>query len=182
MRTVADIFNVSVGFVHHVVDLHRKYGQITDPYAQPRHGHRILTIADEDYIHALIEARPSIYLDKIQEKLLTEHGVDISLATISRTLARMRYSKKSLSRRAAERNEELRTLWELEVAELDNPDFFVFVDESPLTIGLSSTPVDGLLLGAVQHLVAPSSVGSTTLSFQHCPQTASSRWIFLRAL
>ena len=38
--------------------------------------------------------------------------------------------KKSLSRRAAERNEELRTLWELEVAELDNPDLFVFVDKS----------------------------------------------------
>lgn len=130
MRTVADTFNVSVGFVHHVVDLHRKYGQITDPYAQPRRGHRILTLADEDYIRTLVEARPSIYLDEIQEELLTERGAGASLATISRTLTRMQCSKKSLSRRAAERNEELRTLWELEVAELDDPDFFVFVDES----------------------------------------------------
>ena len=34
MRSVTEIFNVSVGFVHYVVDPHRKYGQlVTDPYA-----------------------------------------------------------------------------------------------------------------------------------------------------
>ena len=130
MREVADVFNVSAGFVHHVVDLHRKYGQVTDPYAQPRRGHRVLTFADEDYIRALIEARPSIYLDEIREALFTERGVYVSLPTISRTLARMQCSKKSLSRRAAERNERLRILWELEISELDDPNLFVFIDES----------------------------------------------------
>ena len=110
MRTVADIFNVSVGLVHRVVNLHGRYGQVTDPYAQPRCRHRILTFADEDYIRTLIEARSSIYLDEIQGELLAEHGVHVSLATISRALTPMQCSKKSLSRRAAENNEELRTL------------------------------------------------------------------------
>ncbi|KAF9779668.1 Homeodomain-like protein, partial [Thelephora terrestris] len=72
MRAVADTFNVSVGFVHHIVDLHRKHGQVTDPYAEPRRGHRILTAEDEDYIRALIETRPSLYLDEIQEGLFAE--------------------------------------------------------------------------------------------------------------
>ena len=36
-------------------------------YAQPRRGHRILTLADEDCIRTLIEARPSVCLDEIQE-------------------------------------------------------------------------------------------------------------------
>ena len=130
MRTVADIFNVSVGFVHHVVDLHRTYGQVTNPYTKPRNGHRLLTFADENYIRILIEARPSIYLDEIQEGLLLERRVQVSIATISRTLTRMRISKKSLSRRAAECNEQLRILWELEVADLEDPDLFVFIDES----------------------------------------------------
>jgi len=124
------MFSVSVGIVHHFVDLYKTYGQVTDPCAQPRRGQRILTSADESYIRTLIEARPSIYLDEIQEKLVTECGVRVSLATVSRTLARMHCSKKSLSRRASERNEELRTLWELELAEYDNPDLFVFIDES----------------------------------------------------
>ena len=130
MREVADIFNVSPTFVHCVVDLHRKHGQVTDPYAQPRRGHRVLTLADEDYIRSLIEARPSIYLDEIQEGLLTQREVYVSIPTVSRTLARMGCSKRSLSRKAAERSERLRALWELEIAELDDPDLFVFIDES----------------------------------------------------
>jgi len=52
-----------------------------------------------------------------------------SLTTISRTLTRVQISKRSLSRAAAERKE-LRALWELEVAQLGDPDLFVFVDES----------------------------------------------------
>ena len=130
MRTVAETFNVSLGFVHHVVDLHRRYGQVTDPYATPRRGRRILTAADEDYIRTLTRARPSIYLDEIQQELEFACGVFVSIATISRALARMQISKKSLSRSAAERNEELRTLWELEVSRLNDPDLFVFIDES----------------------------------------------------
>ena len=54
MRIVAEIFNVSVGFVYYAVDPHRKYGQVTDPYAQ--------TSADEDYIRTLTEATSSIYI------------------------------------------------------------------------------------------------------------------------
>ena len=107
MRTVADIFNVSVGFVHHVVDLHRTHGQVTDPYIKPRNRHRLLTFADEDYIRILIEARPSIYLDEIQEGLLFERRVQVSITTILRTITRMQISKKSLSRRATEHNEQL---------------------------------------------------------------------------
>ena len=132
MREVANTFNISLGFVHHVVDLHRKYGQVTDPYTWSQRGHRILTFADEDYIRTLIERRPSIYLDEIQEKLLTKQEVYVSLATISQTLVWMQCSKKSLSCRAVERNEGLRNLWELEVAEFDDPEFFVFIDESAI--------------------------------------------------
>jgi len=46
----------------------------------------------------------------------------VSLAIISWTLARTKRSKKSLSYRATERNQELQTLWELEVVELNNLD------------------------------------------------------------
>jgi len=130
MRTVAEIYQVSLGFVHRVVDLYRGCGQVVDPYAAPRRGHRILAAEDEDYIRSLIRVQPSIYLDEIQQELQSACGVFVSLATISRTLARMQISKKSLSRRAAERNEELRTLWELELTQFDDPGLFVFIDES----------------------------------------------------
>ena len=44
----------------------------------------------------------------------------------------MQCSKKFLSHRVVERNEGLQNLWELEVAEFDDPDFFVFIDESAI--------------------------------------------------
>ena len=130
MGTVAETSRVSLGFVHHVVDLYQRYGQITDPYATPRHGRHIVTTADEGYICALIRASPSIHLDEIQQELDSAHGVFASFSTISRTLARMQISKKSLSRNAVERNEELRTLWELELSQLRDSDLFVFIDGS----------------------------------------------------
>ena len=130
MRSVAETFDISLGLVHHIVNLYERYGQATDPHATPRCGRRIITAADEDFIRDLVRARPSIYLDEIQQELESAHGLFVSIATISRALARMEISKKSLSRRASERNEELRTLWEVELAWLDNPDLFVFIDES----------------------------------------------------
>lgn len=83
------------------------YSQVTDPYAQPLYGHTILTLADEEYIRTPTGARPSICLDEIQEELPTECGMYISLAATSQTLTWMNCSKKSLSCRAAERDEGL---------------------------------------------------------------------------
>lgn len=38
---------------------------------------------------ALIDHTPDIYLDEIQEALFIQHDIDISLATICRTLHRL---------------------------------------------------------------------------------------------
>ena len=130
MRSVAETFEVSLGLVHNVVNLHQMHGQVADPFAPPHCGHRILTTVDENYIRSLVKMHPSIYLDEIQQQLGSACGVFVLLAMVSCTLARMQISKKSLSRRAMERNEELRTLWELGLAQLDDPNFFVFIDKS----------------------------------------------------
>jgi len=42
----------------------------------------------------------------------------------------MQISKKSLPHSAAECNKELWTLWEIELAQLDDPDLFIFINES----------------------------------------------------
>ena len=74
MRMVAETFKVSVGFVHRVVDLYRRYGQVTNPDVTPCRGRHILTTADEDYIRSLVRVWPSIYLDGIQQELHQQHG------------------------------------------------------------------------------------------------------------
>jgi transposase len=46
---------------------------------------------------ALIEHSPDIYLDEIQEQLLDQHNIKISLDSISRTLKRLGLSSKKVS-------------------------------------------------------------------------------------
>ena len=46
---------------------------------------------------ALIERSPDIYLDEIQEELYEKNNIDVSLATIWRTLRRLGMSSKCVS-------------------------------------------------------------------------------------
>ena len=75
-----------------------------------------MTTADEDSIRSLVRVRPSVHLSGVRQELESVYGLFVSIVTGSRTLARMGVSEKSLSHRVAERNEELQTLWEPELA------------------------------------------------------------------
>lgn len=49
--TVAGAFETaSLGFAHHVVDLYRRCGQVTDPCTTPCRKRRVLAATDEAYI------------------------------------------------------------------------------------------------------------------------------------
>jgi transposase len=51
---------------------------------------------------ALLEHSPDMYLDEIQEQLGDMHGIDVSLATVCRTLKRLGYSNKKVCSGALE--------------------------------------------------------------------------------
>ena len=83
---IARLASCSESTVYDVLRLHREYGQVTNPYAHPRGHPRILQMADIEYIHSLVLANPSLYLDELQEQLLSVRDVDVSLSTISCTI------------------------------------------------------------------------------------------------
>ena len=58
-----------------------------------------------NYIATLIDACPKIYLDEIQEQLLTAQGVLVSVSTLSCTLHHMALTNKQVANAALERNE-----------------------------------------------------------------------------
>ena len=118
--------------MHFAVDLHRKSGQVTDPYAPLRVDHRILTTADEDYIHTLIEATPWM---KSGTSCFRTRGVRIPCHDLADPCPNANFEK-SLSWRAAERNERLR--WESEIAELEDPTSSFSLMRLPSTTRLSS--------------------------------------------
>ena len=145
MREIADLFDLSLGTVHNIVARHQQseLGRVTVSHTPgPPGRRRAINKIDTLFIQELIEARPSIYLDELQYKLAVARDIHVSIATISRTLSRMGLTRKAVSRRASERNDSVRVLWEFQMAQYTNPDMFVFLDESAVD-GLTGLRANG---------------------------------------
>ena len=54
--------------------------QAYDTYAQPRRGHRTLTLVGEDHICAPVEVSLSVQPDRMQEKLTVERRTSVECA------------------------------------------------------------------------------------------------------
>ena len=62
------------------------------------------------YLYTLIEANPTISLNKVHFKLAGVHNLRVSLATISRSPHLLAFTRKAVLKQAPERNEELQTV------------------------------------------------------------------------
>ncbi|OAX30609.1 hypothetical protein K503DRAFT_645891, partial [Rhizopogon vinicolor AM-OR11-026] len=61
--------------VYDVLRLHRDYGQVTNPFSR-RGRPRVLDPVDIQYIHALFQTNPTLYLDELQEQLFAARDKD----------------------------------------------------------------------------------------------------------
>jgi len=86
-----------------------------------------------DFMLALLEHSPDLYLDEIQDELLRMHDLEVSLPTICRTLKRLGFSSKKLSKAAAERCKESRQQFRMEIG-AESPESLVMADESAVNI------------------------------------------------
>ncbi|PPQ86725.1 hypothetical protein CVT24_012471 [Panaeolus cyanescens] len=129
-RDIRDEIDVSLGLISKVVRNCQEFGHVNGVF-HPRTGRpSYINDEDMDFIGATLKANPSLYLDELQKRLADTRNVHISISTLSRTLASGQYSRKYLSKQSAERNAELRLIWEMSMAEYEDPDVFVFLDES----------------------------------------------------
>jgi transposase len=130
MREVAEEVDVSLGFVCKIVKIYNTYGTVVDPTSVRSGRPPLIGDVFLPYLRSLLEANSSWYLDEIQTRLYDVCGVQASLATISRTLRGLDLTLKGVSKEALERNNELRILWEINMAQYTDPDLFLFLDES----------------------------------------------------
>jgi transposase len=115
--------------VYKVLRLHWDYGQVTNLFTRSRGRPRILDNGDVENIHTLLQANPALYLDELQEQLLSARDTDVSLATPSRAIRQLAMTHKRVSKTAAERNELLRATWQAEYGDIP-AEYFVWLDES----------------------------------------------------
>jgi len=121
---------VSLGLVSTTIHNYLEFGQVKNPFRRYTGWPSYLDDEDLAFIESTLKANPSIYLDELQNKLSGMRNVTVSIATLSRALASVKYSRKSLTKVSAERDEGLRSVWEISMAEYTNPEVFVFLDES----------------------------------------------------
>ncbi len=130
MQHISETLNVSLGLISKVVNAFRTYGTVNDPTRQYTGRPSLLGEEDGIYLEATLSANPSLYLDELQHRLNLVRGVEVSLSTLSRFLRKLALTHKGVSKVALERDEELRMLWRLDMVEYEDPELFVFLDES----------------------------------------------------
>jgi transposase len=125
--TIAILAKCNISTVYRILT---RLDETGSPHALPR-GHCPPQLEQDDifYILALLEANPTLYLDEIQFRLKTVRHVEVSLATICRTLYRQGWSRKAVSRAAMERDELLRSGWIYEYADIPKH-CFMWLDEA----------------------------------------------------
>lgn len=129
VEDIAVLAACSVRTVYNVLALYRDFNAVHNPHARQRGRPRALTTNDTSYLHSLLRADPTLYLDELQERLYQARDVDVSIATLSRALRRLALSHKSTATAALERNEQLRAAWQARYGDIPM-EYYVWLDES----------------------------------------------------
>lgn len=90
---------------------------------------RHLRDVDVEFLLGTIQKAPDLYLDELQEMLAQSCGVEVSCATVWRTLQRAGFTMKKITRVAAERSSQKRLEYLARIGQYDASQL-VFVDES----------------------------------------------------
>ena len=134
MKEIERILGVRKSMIYQTLNYHRDYGVTYNPMAFsnfPRGRPRILSSTDLALIKSLLSQEPTMYLDEIQDELLTRRGAVVSIPTLLRTLRRLHFSHKSVSICALERNDLDRSMYMNQFAEMvSDPAMVMFIDEA----------------------------------------------------
>jgi len=131
-REIKDRAQCSIGLVSKVLHNYEDFGQIINPFSKRTGRPSMIEDRDIKYISSLLDANPVLYLDELQQRLHSARNIYLAIATLSQLLIWYGLTRKHIQKVTMERNEELRTLWEADMAEYTDLDVFVALDESAM--------------------------------------------------
>ena len=80
------LLGIKKTLVYKTLDFYRSFGTIESPSRHTRARNQALLPANIEFLIDLLQSKPTIYLDEIQDKLLRHQGCCISIPTLFRTL------------------------------------------------------------------------------------------------
>jgi hypothetical protein len=98
--------------------------------------------------------QPTAYYEEMAQFLYGEFNVQIGRTQLGEYLAKAEYSRKAVRRRAAERNETLRTIW-AGLQRTWHPDQLVFLDESGANERTGDRKYGWAPIGEECHVLSP---------------------------
>jgi transposase len=130
VREICKLLGIRASTAYRALKYYQKYGVTYNPHKTPVYRRRRLSSSDLQFIRSLLHDDPTLLLCEINNTL-RKRNVDVSVATVARSLARIRYTHKNVTVLAAERNELRRAAFMNHIAEIVmNNDMLMFTDES----------------------------------------------------
>ena len=134
MKEIERILDVKKSMIYQTLNYYRNFGVTYNPMAFsyfPCGWFHILSSVDLDLVKSLLGQDPTMYLDELQDELLTRRGVAVSVPTLLRSLRRLHFSRKFVSICALERNDMDHAIYMNHFAEMvTDPAMVMFVDEA----------------------------------------------------
>jgi transposase len=131
VKNIAKVLGIKKSLIYKTLFFFRSHGLTHNPSAAQQRRHRLLTSIDILFIRGLLRQRHTMYLDEIQEQLIIQRGVKISLSSLSRCVHRLRFTHKCVLGRALERNSQLRAVFMNRMADqVPDPNMLMFGDEA----------------------------------------------------
>ncbi|KAK7054183.1 hypothetical protein R3P38DRAFT_1486142 [Favolaschia claudopus] len=118
--------------VQRVLQDYRRKGTVMREHLQQemRGAKRAMTCGDVQFLTGIVRHSPDVYLDELREMLENRRGIEVTEATIWRTLKRCGFTVKKLTRDALERSAEKRAAFRYNHGSQYTAEQTVFVDES----------------------------------------------------
>ncbi|KAF8576697.1 hypothetical protein K439DRAFT_1366511, partial [Ramaria rubella] len=119
--------NMPLRVVQRVLQTWDEIGTVVKDPKRLRRAH-LMGTEQSQVMFPLLEQRPAIYLDEIQDELGWQYNISVSLATICQTLKRLGMTSKQLSKATLEHCAKTWTAFQFSMAD-ETPKSLVFTDE-----------------------------------------------------
>src|SRR5277367_677834 len=113
VKQIEQLLGIKKSLVYQSLSYYRDFGVPYNPAAFVHFScgrHRALDATDLRLIKALLGQQGCLYLDELQDELLTRRGISVSIPTLLRTLRRLHFSRKCVSVHALECNDMERSI------------------------------------------------------------------------
>ena len=131
INKICEVLGIRKSLVYKTLHLYATLSDVACPNSRTAGRRRSLNYEDINYIRSHCHLHSSTFLDELQSDLLSRRGVKVSMSTLFRTLRRLGITRKKLSHRALERNDEKRAAFMNNLADIaPNPEMLMFGDEA----------------------------------------------------